>query len=102
MSNLASHWLVSYASALTLYWDLRGLIHPRSLDVPCHLLVSLAECYLAKLATLHPYFRDVYFVHEFRGWKGATVHNPANDNNAHQALAELTACLNMDSINPDQ
>lgn len=101
MHNMASHWPASYASALSLYRDGHGRIHQGSLDVPAHILDTFGKAYLRKLAQLRPYFRQAYFVHEFRGWKGATVHDPFHALDRQLALENLTNILRMDKIDPD-
>ncbi|KAI6140231.1 hypothetical protein BKA82DRAFT_151863, partial [Pisolithus tinctorius] len=101
MHNMASHWPASYSSALSLYRDRTGIIHEGSLDIPAHILPMFGEEYLTKLATLRPYFRDAYFVHEFRGWKGATVHDPLDAQDRDLALQKFTDVLLMERIDPD-
>lgn len=100
MHNMASHWPASYASALSLYRDGRGRLHQGSLDVPAHILDVFGRAYLRKLAQLRPYFADAYFVHEFRGWKGATVHDPIDELDRQLALQKITNILRMDKIDP--
>lgn len=102
LHNMASHWPASYDSAIKLYRDGQGRIHEGSLDVPAHILDNFGRQYLARLRQLRPYFRDAYFVHEFRGWKGATVHDPAHQIDRQLALQKLTDILRMDKIDQDQ
>lgn len=102
MSNMAAHWPVSYDSALALYKDQSGHIHLGSLDVPSHLLRTFGQRYLEKLKELRPYFRDAYFVHELRGWKAATVHDPTDEPDKVAALEDLTNVLRMDEINLEE
>ncbi|KAG8221814.1 hypothetical protein J3R82DRAFT_2152, partial [Butyriboletus roseoflavus] len=102
MSNMATHWPASYASALTLYRDTKGRIHPGSLDIPTHILPIFGRDYLDRLTDLRPYFRDAYFVHELRGWKGATIHNPFHEPDKVAALDDLLRCLNINAINQDE
>lgn len=101
LSNMATHWPASYASALTLYRDNGGRIHPGSLDIPAHILPVFGQHYLDRLTELRPYFRDAYFVHELRGWKGATIHDPSNEPDKVSALEDLLRNLNMDAIVQD-
>jgi len=102
MPNMAAHWPVSYGGAMTLYKDQRGHIHPGSLDVPSHLLDIFGLMYLRRLAQLGPHFCDAYFVHELRGWKAATVHDPTDEPDKVAALDDLTNVLRMDAINRDE
>lgn len=102
MSNMATHWPVSYTSALTLYRDNKGRIYPGSLDIPAHILPIFGQDYLNRLAALRPSFRDAYFVHELRGWKGATIHDPSHEPDKAAALEDLLRCLDMDLVNQDE
>ena len=99
MPNQAGHWPVTYDAAVALYRDRHGHIRPGSLDVPSHLLPDLARDFLNRISALQPYFRDAYFGHELRGWKGATVHDPADEDDRQEGLADLTNLLDMDLIN---
>ena len=96
---MASHWPASYASALSLYKNGHGRIHQGFLNVPAHILDTFGKAYLHKLASLCPYFHEAYFVHEFRGWKGATV--PFHALDWQLTLEKLTNILCRDKINSD-
>ncbi|KAI5988910.1 hypothetical protein EDC04DRAFT_2588578 [Pisolithus marmoratus] len=98
MQNMASHWPPSYSAAISLYCDKRGLIHEGSLDVPAHILDIFGQEYLQSLAALRPYFRDAYFVHEFRGWKASSVHDPGDALDRQLALDKFTDVLCMDKV----
>ncbi|KAG6370137.1 hypothetical protein JVT61DRAFT_12439 [Boletus reticuloceps] len=98
LPNMYTHWPASYASALTLYRDSRGQIHPGSLDIPAELLFTFGPEYLTRLAELKPYFRDAYFVHEFRGWKGITVHDPYSGADRQAALDKMLHFLDWPRI----
>jgi len=101
MSNMATHWPVSYSTALALYRDNKSRIHPGSLDIPEHILDVFSKEYLKQLGKVRPYFRDAYFVHEFRGWKGATIHNPFDVAEREVAFSDLTHDLNMDKVDTE-
>ncbi|KAI9451895.1 hypothetical protein HD554DRAFT_2207873 [Boletus coccyginus] len=98
MQNMAAHWPASYSSAIALYRDQNGRIHEGSLDIPSHVLDAFGRQYLSKIRHLRPYFRDAYFVHEFRGWKAATVHDPRSEQDRQLALEQFTDVLVMDKI----
>ncbi|KAI5990556.1 hypothetical protein F5J12DRAFT_727576, partial [Pisolithus orientalis] len=46
-------------------------------------------------------FQDAYYVHEFRGWKGATVHDPLDAQDQDLALQKFIDVLHMERIDPD-
>ena len=110
MPNQATHWPYSYQVAMETSRDTSGRLHLGSLDIPAHLLPDFASQFLRSVQELRPYFRDAYFGHELRGWKGATFHNLSNynippQNDLHErvsALDDLTRVLDMPAINPDQ
>lgn len=102
MPNMYTHWPVSYASAMTLYHDQMGRIHEGSLDVPSELLLHFGTAYLDRLSTLKPYFSDAYFVHEFHGWKGATVHDAFNQEDMKAAFHKISDVLDMTLIDQSQ
>ena len=85
-----------------LYRDQLGRIHEGSLDIPSNLLFELAPAYLRRLADLKPYFKDAYFIHEFRGWKGATVHDPFDNQDRQAAMHKITDILALDQLDQSQ
>ena len=102
LPNMYTHWPASFASVMTLYQDQQGRIHEGSLDIPSELLFHFAPAYLNCLAALRPYFWDAYFVHEFHGWKGTTVHNPLDGDAREAALGKLTDILRMHLVDESQ
>lgn len=113
MPTHASHWPPSYEIALKTSRDRAGRLHLGSLDIPAHILPQFATLYLETIETIRPYFRDAYFGHELRGWKGATAHNFATDDDQPDdeanfvyervsGLYDLTRVLNMQAIQEDQ
>lgn len=100
MTTMSSHWPVSYDAAFVLYQDSNNHIREGSLDVPQVVLNAFGPEYLQTLSRLHPDFRDAYFVHELRGWKGATVHDPSHQLDRHLAWQQFTQCLHLDKIQP--
>lgn len=114
LPNLATHWPPTYRVALEQSRDRGGQLHLGSLDIPAHVLEDFARAYLESVQNLRPYFRDAYYGHELRGWKGVTAHNMGPDggdqndaNNAatHErvhALQDLLNVLDMDSVNEEQ
>ncbi|RDB30189.1 hypothetical protein Hypma_012378, partial [Hypsizygus marmoreus] len=47
-------------------------------------------------------FRDTYFVHELRGTKGATVHNPYSRDERKEALTKYLEFVDVDKLDPEQ
>ena len=51
---------------------------------------------------LFPEFRDAFYIHDMRGVKGGSVHDPANVEDRKAAMNETCEYLAMDQIPPDQ
>lgn len=69
--------------------DKRRQFHFSSIDIPAHLLPQFCERLRHRLDN-YSSFQDSFFLHEWRGLKGATLHNPDDDEAIDQAL--LAAC----------
>ncbi|KAK7440778.1 hypothetical protein VKT23_016854 [Stygiomarasmius scandens] len=85
----SSHWPTSYASAFRQAQGTDGSgIHPFSIDLPGSVLGSFANALLGFMDRIRE-FKDAYFLHEFRGRKGETLHNPGDDDDRIQAFDKL-------------
>jgi hypothetical protein len=95
-----TNWPVSYAAALTQYRGGRGRLHFSTIDIPAYCLNDFATLFLEKLS-LHNDLRDAYFLHELRGTKGSSTHDPETQFSRSAALNDLTKFLDEDSLEPD-
>lgn len=92
-----SHWPISYDACMRRIRDSRGQFHFTTLDIPDHILDDFTERLRNRLDA-HPEFRDSFFVHEWRGIKGYTGHDPVDDvacDTAIDAAMEDIAILDM-------
>ena len=83
-----SRWPITYASAMELYRDDKGLFHFSTIDFPPRLLQPFAVR-LLELFQMHEELKDAFFVHELRGTKGATQHDPKDVAQRRVALEDL-------------
>ncbi|KAK7437733.1 RNA polymerase II subunit 3 [Stygiomarasmius scandens] len=85
----SSHWPTSYNSAMRQAQgtDNSG-IHPFSIDLPGSVMGRFSNALLRFMDRIRE-FKDAYFLHEFRGRKGETLHNPGDDDDRVQAFKKL-------------
>lgn len=96
-SSRLSHWPPSYSAALNQARDLRGRLHFGTIDLSPNLLEQFVAVLKRKLSEI-PKLQDVYFMHEVRGTKGFTVHDPENDEERWQTLQRELSFLDFDNI----
>lgn len=96
-----AHWPVSYAAALAQYRGDQGQLHLGTVDVPAYLLIRFAER-LREEFNNHQNLKDALFVHEFRGVKSATVHDPSDADDVAHAYRELLEGVNVPRIDMSQ
>ncbi|KAG2738365.1 hypothetical protein P692DRAFT_201731319 [Suillus brevipes Sb2] len=94
-----SRWPITYSAAMTLYRDQNGQFHFGSLDFPTHLL-DLLGCKLLELFQSQDKLQDAFFVHELRGTKGISHHDPNNSEQRSAALAGVLHLFDMKLIQP--
>jgi hypothetical protein len=92
-----SHWPPSYSAALTNAKDIHGRLHFGTKDLPPYLLDEFASTLRQKLDLL-PKLGGMYFMHEVRGTKGYTVHDPDDNQERWTSLERELEYLNFDSI----
>ncbi|KAI0261474.1 hypothetical protein BC834DRAFT_830222, partial [Gloeopeniophorella convolvens] len=95
----ASHWPPSYEAVMSMYRGSRGGLHPGSVAIPSDQLREFGSHFIEKLDQV-PEFKGAFFVHEFRGYKGATAHQPTLADSLH-AFGSFTRCLDHDRIDPE-
>jgi len=99
MGEHQAHWPISYHAAFELARDRTGQLHFGSVDLPVAVLNDFCAGLLMRLDE-HPDTRDAYFLHELRGTKGATVHDPLSQRDRWEVLEDFMAFLDLEAINP--
>lgn len=84
-SSRLSHWPPSYIAALANCRDARGKLHFKTIDLSHDLLDGFVAILKTKLSQI-PKLEDVYFMHEVRGTKGFTIHDPADPQERWECL----------------
>ena len=92
-----SHWPPSYGAALTNARDIRGQLHFGTVDLPSELLNRFVTTLKTKLSQI-PKLGDVYFMHEVRGTKGFTVHDPKDQEERWNSLQRELGFLDFNKI----
>lgn len=82
-----SRWPITYAAAMDLYRDDHGQFHFGTIDFPPRLLKKFAAR-LLELFQMREELKDAFFVHELRGTKGATHHDPHDADQRRAALED--------------
>ncbi|KAG2062943.1 hypothetical protein BDR04DRAFT_1039491, partial [Suillus decipiens] len=85
---------------MTLYRDRKGQFHFGTLDFPFHLLDKLGSK-LLELFQMQNGLQDAFFVHELRGVKGVSHHNPLNAEQRQLALDRAFHLFDMSRIRPE-
>lgn len=95
-----SRWPITYSTAMNLYRDQKGKFHFGTVDFPSNLLDKLGPKLLEMFQTqdgLH----DAFFVHELRGTKGASHHDPSNAGARYAALNAIFHLFDMSLVKPE-
>lgn len=92
-----SHWPVSYQACLMAMKDKRNQFHPTRRDIPSHRLDQLCT-ELRNNLDQYTYFKDSFFVHEWRGLKGATCHDPEDPDQCDEAFQAAFSMLRTDEL----
>lgn len=92
-----SHWPPSYSAALSTAKDLHGRLHFGTKDLSPNVLGQFAALLRQKLDNI-PKLRSMYFMHEVRGTKGFTVHDPEDDQERWTSLERELDFLDFDNM----
>ncbi|KAG2097998.1 uncharacterized protein F5147DRAFT_583311 [Suillus discolor] len=95
-----SRWPITYSTAMTLYRDQKGKFHFGTIDFPSHLLGQLGHK-LLELFQKQDGLQDAFFVHELRGTKGASHHDPRDARARHAAFNAVFNLFDMSIIKPE-
>jgi hypothetical protein len=95
-----SHWPVSYAAAMIQNRGEGGRFHYSSVDIASYCLEEFGTN-LIELFERHNDFKDAFFLHELRGTKGVSLHNPSDEMERRDALDHLLGFLDAGSVHFD-
>lgn len=92
---------LNYEMAMLLYRDEGGRFHHGTIDLPSHLLPTFATELLERLQKHErEEFHDAFFLHELRGTKSATHHDPTNEKARNTAFNAVFHQFCMEKLNP--
>lgn len=92
---------ISHDEAIKLCRDRKGKLHIGSVEVPPHILPSLAERFLEALNKF-AWGKHAFFGTEIRGTKGRTAHNPSNEQERIDIENEFLRFLVLQRINDNE
>jgi hypothetical protein len=95
-----SHWPVSYAAAMIQNRGEGGRFHYSSVDMASHHLEEFATN-LIRLFDQHDDFKDAFFLHELRGTKSVSLHDPSQAWERRDALDHLLNFVDVGTIDFD-
>jgi hypothetical protein len=95
-----SRWPITYSTAMTLYRDQKGQFHFSTVDFPSNLLDKLGPK-LLEMFQMQDGLQDAFFVHELRGTKGGSHHDPSNAEARRAALNTVFHFFNMSLVKPE-
>lgn len=92
---------LNYEMAMLLYRDEGGRFHHGTIDLPSHLLSTFATELLERLQKHErEEFHDAFFLHELRGTKSATHHDPTDKEARNRAFNAVFHQFSMEKLNP--
>jgi hypothetical protein len=83
-----SRWPITYAAAMDLYRDDHGQFHFATIDLTPRLLRTFGTR-LLELLQMRDELKDAFFVHELRGTKSATHHDPHDAEQRRMAIEDV-------------
>ncbi|KAG1793283.1 uncharacterized protein HD556DRAFT_1238088 [Suillus plorans] len=95
-----SRWPITYSTAMNLYRDQKGKFHFGTVDFPSNLLDKLGPK-LLEMFQMQDGLHGTFFVHELRGTKGASHHDPSNAGARHAALNAVFHLFDMSLVRPE-
>lgn len=95
------HWPPSYHAAEELKRGKNGQYHFGSVPLPVHCLEGVVRGMKAKMEEI-PSFKGAFYIHDLRGVKGESIHNPGSAPERKHALNETCAYLAMTRVPRDQ
>ncbi len=96
-----SRWPITYSAAMTLYRDKKGTFHFGSIDLPARLTGKFGAR-LLELFEEHDNLKDAFFVHEYRGTKSSSHHDPGDADARKASLNDVLDLFHIQLLDPDQ
>ena len=93
-----SHWPPSYTAALKQCKDAQGKFHFPSIELPPALLDKFNVHFRRRLNTI-PSFQDSFYLHEWRGTKGRSIHDHDDPDQVDLALDNLFNAFDTSNLN---
>lgn len=94
----ASQWPLTYSLVMALSRDKKGLLHFGTRDLGASKLPQFGRR-LLELFQQHEHLSDAFFVHELRGTKGRSHHDPKEPGASQISLSEVLHIFHKDVIN---
>lgn len=88
---------MNYTLAFDQYRDSRGELHFSTLDIAPALVRPFCDQLLLNMEA-YAQFEDAFFFHEWRGLKGATIHDPQDPDACNSALLHITRHIDFHSL----
>lgn len=95
-------WPLNHDMAMAICRDDAGRFHFGTIDLPSHLLPAFATELLDRLQKHErEEFHDAFFLHELRGTKGATHHDPTSEEARDAAFNGVLNQFCLEQLNPE-
>ena len=92
-----AHWPPDYSACLKQSRDVQGRFHWPTLEIPPSSLNRFNYHFRKRLQEI-PSFQDSFYLHEWRGTKGRSVHNPEDDDEEVDAAFDAV----LDALDTDE
>lgn len=96
-----SRWPITHSVAMSLYRDKKGTFHFGSIDMPAG-LTSEFGAKLLELFEGYDDLKDAFFVHELRGTKSSSHHDPGDPNARKASIDGILDLFHVEQLNPEQ
>jgi len=96
-----SRWPITYSVAMTLYRDKKGTFHFGSIDLPAQLTRKFGMK-LLEMFEEHDDLKDAFFVHEVRGTKSSSHHDPGDTDARKASMEDVLDLFHLHLLDPDQ
>lgn len=92
-----AHWPPSYEAAEQKYRDVTGKFRFSTVELPVHCFKDVVRVMKRKMDAI-PVFRGWFFIHDMRGVKGGSIHDPNDPEEVELAVNETCQYLDMDVV----
>lgn len=92
-----AHWPPSYQAAEERIRDNHGEYHFGTVQLPAHCLADIVHGMKEKMQAI-PSFRGAFFIHDVRGVKGESVHDPDDPDQRRAAMDDTGGYLDITQV----